>query len=63
MNDRKPSTQRSLFAGEGPRWDTLHKESQPQLLEVLSELLLGTLQRCHDARITTDIATEDDHES
>jgi hypothetical protein len=52
-----------LFDGDGPRWDTLHKEMQPQLLEVLSQLLLDALQRCGDASITTKIITENDHES
>ncbi len=63
MNDRKLSTQCLLFDGDGPRWDTLHKETQPQLLEVLSQLLLDALQRCGNASITTEITTEDDHES
>lgn len=63
MNDRKLSTQRLLFDGDGPRWDTLHQQTQPQLLEVLSQLLLDALKRCGDASITTDITTEEDHES
>lgn len=63
MNDRKPSTQRLLFDSDGPRWDTLHKETQPQLLEVLSQLLLDALHRCGDASIITEITTEKDHES
>ncbi len=63
MNARKPSTQRLLFHDDGPRWDTLLKEMQPQLLEVLSQLLLDALQHCGDASITTEITTENDHES
>ena len=63
MQDRKPSTQRSLFAGDGPRWDTLPKETQPQLLEVLSQLLLDALQRCGHASNPRGITAEDDHES
>jgi hypothetical protein len=59
MNDRKPSTQRLLFDGDGPRWNTLHEEMQSLLLEVLSQLLLDALQRCGEASNTT----EDDHES
>lgn len=63
MKGRKSSTQGLLFDSDGPRWDTLPKETQPQLLEVLSQLLLDALQRCGDASITTEITTEDDHES
>ena len=63
MNDRKTTTQRLLLDGDGPRWDMLQKETQPQLLEILSQLLLDALQRCGDASITTEITTEDDHES
>lgn len=63
MKNRKSSTQRRLFDADGPRWDTLSKETQPQLLEVLSQLLLDALQRCGDASNTTEITTEDDHES
>jgi hypothetical protein len=63
MNDRKSSTQRLLFHGDGPRWDTLHKQTQPQILEVLSQLLLDALQHCGDASISTEITTEEDHES
>lgn len=62
MNFRKPSAQRLLFDGDGPRWDTLHQETQQPLREVLSQLLLDALQRCGDASITTGITTEDDHE-
>ena len=63
MKDRRPSTQRLLFDGDGPRWDTLHNETQPQLLEVLSRLLLDALQRHGDASLTTKVTTEEDHES
>ena len=63
MNDSKSPAQRLLFECDGPRWHLLSKELQPQLLEVLSQLLLDTLQRCDDALITTEITTEDDHES
>ena len=63
MNDSKPPAQRLLFECDGPRWHLLPKELQPQLLEVLSQLLLDTLQRFDDALITTEITTEDEHES
>jgi len=63
MNDRRPSRQRLLFDDDGPRWSTLLKETQPQVLEVLSQLLLDALQRSDDASITMAITTEDDHES
>ncbi len=63
MNDSKPPAQRLLFECDRPRWHLLSKELQPQLIEVLSQLLLDTLQRCDDAFITTEITTEDDHES
>jgi len=63
MNETKSPTQRSLFECGGPRWSALSKETQPQLIEVLSQLLLDTLQRCDNASITTGISTEDDHES
>jgi hypothetical protein len=52
-----------LFHGDGPRWDALHKQTQPQILEVLSQLLLDALQHCGDASISTEITTEEDHES
>jgi hypothetical protein len=63
MNDSKPPTQRLFFECDGPRWHSLLKEVQPQLLGVLSQLLLDALQRCGNASITTAITTEEDHES
>ena len=63
MNETKSPTQRSLFECGGPRWTALPEETQPQLIEVLSQLLLDTLQRCGNASSTTAITTEDDHES
>ena len=62
MNDSKPPTQRLLFECDGPRWQTLPKEAQPQLLEVLSQLLLDALQRHSNASITTEIAAENNHD-
>jgi hypothetical protein len=63
MNDSKPPAQRLLFEADQPRWNTLPKEIQPQLLEVLSQLLLDALQRCANASITTEITAEDNHDS
>ncbi len=63
MNETKSPTQRSLFECDGPRWNALPEETQPQLIEVLSQLLLDTLQHCGNASSTTVITTEDDHES
>ena len=63
MNDTKSPTQRSLFGSGGPRWSTLTKETQPPLIEVLSQLLLDSLQRCDNDSVTTEITSEEDHES
>ena len=63
MNGTKSSTQRSLFDSDGPRWNTLPKETQTQLIEVLSQLLLDPLQRSDNASLTIEIDTEDDHDS
>ena len=63
MNETKSPTQRSLFEFDGPRWNALPEETQPQLIEVLSQLLLDTLQRYGNASSTTAIIAENDHES
>ena len=63
MNDSKPPTQRLLFECDGPCWHSLPKEVQPQLLEVVSQLLLDALQHWGNASITTAITAEEDRES
>lgn len=61
MNDLKP-TQLPLFEWSGPRWNTLPRERQQQLLEVLSQMLLGALEcrRNHDRISETNTETHED---
>jgi hypothetical protein len=63
MDNSRPTTQRLLFESGGPRWRALPEEMQPQLIEVLSQVLLDTLQRRGNTSIIAEITTEDDHES
>ena len=63
MNAPKPPSQRQLFEGDRPCWNMLPSEPQQQLLQVLSQLLRDALQRRGNDSITTEITTEDDHDS
>jgi hypothetical protein len=40
MNDQQQATQRTLFAPQLPKWDTLPQEVQQATLEALSQMLL-----------------------
>lgn len=63
MNDSQPPTQRLLFENRGPGWHALPEETQPQLVEVLSQVLLDALQRRGNLSTIIEIKTEHDHES
>lgn len=63
MNGSKPAMQRSLFESGGPRWYALSEEMQPQLVEVLSQVLLDALQHRGNVSHIAETTTEDDHES
>jgi len=59
MNDSKPPAQRLLFEADPPRWNTLPKKAQRQLVEILSHLLLDALDRHDNASISEEITAED----
>ncbi len=40
MDDQQQATQRTLFAPQFPKWETLPQEVQQAILEALSQMLL-----------------------
>lgn len=62
MNARKQTTQRGLLESEFPNWNSLPREAQQSLLDVLSQLLLDALEQHGGDHITTS-TTEDHHVS
>jgi len=57
MNDRNQTTQLALFESELLNWNSLPREAQQSILDVLSQLLLDALGRDCSDHITT--TTED----
>ncbi len=43
MSDRRQATQRTLFAPQLPKWETLSQEVQQATLEALSQMLLQSV--------------------
>lgn len=62
MNDRKQTTQLALFESEFPNWNSLPREAQQALLDVLSQLLLNALEQHGSDHITTSITTNEDQD-
>jgi hypothetical protein len=58
MNARKQTTQRALFESQFPNWNSLPREAQQSLLDVLSQLLVDALEQ-HDSDPITTSTTED----
>lgn len=60
MNDRNQTTQLALFESPLPNWNSLPREAQQAILDVLAQLLLDALERhCSDHITTTTTTTED----
>lgn len=55
--------QLALFTSQSPEWESVPRESQQAILDVLSRLLLETLEQQSDALINNSNFNEDHHVS
>ena len=58
MTNSKTSTQRSLFEGDVPRWNTLTNDIHSHVVHALTEVLLDRL----NTSAAIDSTTEDDND-
>ena len=63
MNDRNQTTQLALFESELLNWNSLPREAQQSILDVLSQLLLDALEQRGSDRTTSNTTHENDHVS
>lgn len=54
MTNPKMSTQRSLFEGDVPRWNTLPNDIHSHVVQALTEVLLDRLNTSAAINLTTE---------
>ena len=62
MTRPQTRSQRSLWEGDWPRWNSLPPTQQQPLREVLSQIVLDALQHPSDSCITNEDNREDNHD-
>ena len=62
MNDRKPTTQLALFESQFPNWNSLPREAQQSILEVVSQMFVDALDGHRSDHITTTPTSIEDHD-
>ncbi|MDA1056036.1 MAG: hypothetical protein O3C40_37115 [Planctomycetota bacterium] len=60
---KEKQRQLALFTSQSPEWESLPREAQQAILDVLSRLLLETLEQRSDEPINNSNFNEDHHVS